>query len=164
MPDQNPEISPQSPANSPDILDFLATAPKSIRTGILLPSPAPISEPRLDRYHRVLCCHIKPNGQPCGSPALTGRKYCYFHYLWRTERPRRRSQPKTRLGQLPLLEDPNAVQLALQQVLNAIVANRIDLPRARLLLYGLQTAAVNVLHTEFDPVGFRSELATELDL
>jgi hypothetical protein len=25
------------------------------------------------------CEHIKPDGSPCGSPVMTGRRFCYFH-------------------------------------------------------------------------------------
>jgi hypothetical protein len=152
--------NPKSLANPSSLLDLLTSVPKSNKPEILLPSPTPPSAP--GPHDPPLCNHIKANGVICGSPALRGRDYCYFHHLWRTRPARQSLRPwNPRIGKLPLLEDANAVQLALQQVLNAILHKRIDLPRARLLLYGLQTASANVLHTNFDPPD--SELATDLD-
>lgn len=57
--------------------------------------------------------------------------------------------------ELPLLEDANSIQLALTQVLNALLQNHIDPKRAGLALYGLQIASSNLangvdLHTAED--------------
>lgn len=60
---------------------------------------------------------------------------------------------------LPLLGDANGVQLALQEILDSILANKMDLRRAQILLYGLQTASANVKHTYFNA---RSDTSTEL--
>jgi hypothetical protein len=32
------------------------------------------------------CTHIKTNGTQCGSPALRGRRFCFFHKNWRGQR------------------------------------------------------------------------------
>jgi hypothetical protein len=45
---------------------------------------------------------------------------------------------------LPPIEDPASIQLALIDILQALAANRLDPKRAGLLLYGLQVASVNV--------------------
>jgi len=103
-----------------------------------------------------LCEHIKTNGEFCGSPALRGRNYCYFHLTHigrRIRAERMREEMRTKAAdalqqpaalELPLLEDADSIQLALMQVLDAILHNRIDAKRAGLVLYGLQTAAGNL--------------------
>ena len=107
------------------------------------------------------CEHIKANGEFCGSPALRGRNYCYFHLThigrkMRAERARARAVARSIDAanvplELPLLEDANAVQLAIMQVVDAIAQNRIDSKRAGLLLYALQTASVNLDRADFAP-------------
>ena len=120
------------------------------------------------------CEHIKSNGEFCGSPALRGRNYCYFHLtnIGRRLRAERQFQsqvsvqekdanPATSSGQalghqpaspgdagaaleLPPLEDANSIQIALMQVIDAILHNRLDNKRAGLVLYALQTASSNL--------------------
>jgi hypothetical protein len=120
------------------------------------------------------CEHVKSNGEFCGSPALRGRNYCYFHLTHigrrlRAERQFQQSQvsvqgpdanPSASSGQalghqqaaeaqvaaleLPPLEDANSIQIALMQVIDAILHNRLDNKRAGLVLYALQTASSNL--------------------
>ena len=96
------------------------------------------------------CRHAKVNGSICESPALRDQDYCFFHT---SQRQRiRRQRRAVRLGlpfQLPLLEDAASIQLAINDVLNALLAGQIDHKTAGLLLYGLQTAATNMRHAEF---------------
>jgi hypothetical protein len=40
-------------------------------------------------YSFPTCQHIKKNGIRCGSPALRGRSFCYFHTRWRETHSRR---------------------------------------------------------------------------
>jgi hypothetical protein len=90
--------------------------------------------------------------------------YCYFHQLWRAQAEYQpfRPDPNAYLYKLPLLEDANGVQLAIQQVLDAVVAGRLELKCAHTLLYGLQTASANARIISFDPAAYRSEMPTEL--
>src|SRR5437870_2347945 len=104
------------------------------------------------------CEHIKANGLRCGSPALRQRRYCYFHFCAHDLRRRRRQQPNAPFV-LPLLEDANSIQMAIQQVAEAVLEERIDNKRAGLLLFALQTAACNLKNTDFDPKQLRE--ATE---
>ena len=123
------------------------------------------------------CEHIKSNGEFCGSPALRGRNYCYFHltHIGRQLRAERQfqqpsssqislqGQDATRsassgqaLGQQPNLgdagaalsllplEDAGSIQIALMQVIDAILSNRLDSKRAGLVLHALQTASSNL--------------------
>ncbi len=98
------------------------------------------------------CHHLKTNGLWCGSPALRGAAYCYFHEQWHRHRPRRRRSGQPPVLDLPLLEDANAIQIALQQVVQAIVNDELETRRAALLLYALQTASFNLKRTQFEPV------------
>jgi hypothetical protein len=51
---------------------------------------------------------------------------------------------------MPVLEDANAVQLALMKVMQMLVRGQMDTKMAGLLLYGLQTASSNLRHTTFE--------------
>ena len=73
-------------------------------------------------------------------------------------RRRRRQHPNAPFV-LPLLEDANSIQMAIQQVAEAVLEERIDNKRAGLLLFALQTAACNLKNTDFDPKQLRE--ATE---
>ena len=82
----------------------------------------------------------------CKSPALRESAFCYHHVNLR-----RATAPKGVFDSimLPPLEDSCGLQIALHEVLDAIVHQRIDSKRAGLLLYGLQIAAqLNARRTE----------------
>ena len=86
------------------------------------------------------CRHIMPTGAKCHSPAMRGMAYCYFH------RPGRRpalgqSQARKRPLKLPPLTDRYGVQVAISQVLNALVSSKISPRAAGQILFGLQTAS-----------------------
>ncbi len=93
------------------------------------------------------CEHIKVNGQFCGSPALRGRNYCYFH-LANVGRRLRIIKNLENLEfyplELPLLEDANSIQQAIMQVMDALIHGRIDTKMGGQLLYGLQLASANL--------------------
>ena len=83
--------------------------------------------------------------------------FCYFH-------DRYYNAPVE--DTFPPLEDADAVQVALMQVLNrlrreALRPGALDLRAVNSLLYGLQTAAFNAKHTSFDPAGFRNQIVTD---
>ncbi len=91
------------------------------------------------------CQHVRVNGTQCGSPALRGKRHCYFHS---------RHQMKPARGSIfdfPTLEDANAIQIALMQVIHAIADGKIENKRAGLLLYALQTASYNLKRTTLEP-------------
>ena len=110
------------------------------------------------KFHKPpQCQHIKTNGLQCGSPALRERKFCYFHQRTRELHHLRKKRPEMKLY-IPLLEDANAVQIAIQQVAEAIAEERIDTKRAGLLLFAFQTAACNLKNTDFEPQKLREEM------
>ncbi len=98
------------------------------------------------------CRHIFTSGKKCQSPALKAEDFCYFHHKTR-RRPSPQNQPyepytepkETTLDLSPL-EDADAIQLAISEVVLALAANRIDPRRARILIYGLQVASQNNRH------------------
>ncbi len=80
------------------------------------------------------CQHITLDEQPCGAPALRGRRFCRFHQ--HIDAPRDYS--------IPAFEDAAGVQLALMQVVRALQDKAIDTKTASLTLYALQIAATNL--------------------
>jgi hypothetical protein len=94
-----------------------------------------------------LCTHIKVNGIPCGSLALRGEVFCYFH-----QRMIRgvRTPPKSRVHPMALLEDAESIQASLMETINALVRNTIDFRRAQLILRALHIAARNAPRAHFE--------------
>jgi hypothetical protein len=90
------------------------------------------------------CDHLKQDGVPCGSPALRDKKLCYFH-----QRDHKRSQYAAGvirradvLGpRLPHMKSIPQIQAALYEILTALAARRVPLPRAGARLFDLQQAA-----------------------
>jgi hypothetical protein len=99
------------------------------------------------------CQHVKVNGTQCGSPALRRRRHCYFHdhMLDGKRRYANRQEAKPRaVFSMCLLEDANAVQLAVMQVLQLLGSGQMDTKTAGLMLYGLQIASSNLRHASFE--------------
>ncbi len=110
----------------------------------------------LNKNTRV-CTHIKVNGVPCGSPALRGEVFCYFH-----QRMIRgvRTPPRSRLHPIALIEDEHGIQASLMEVINALVRNTIDFRRAQLILRALHIAVKNSPRVHFD--GYQSEMTHQV--
>ncbi len=94
------------------------------------------------------CEHVKANGHFCGSPAMRGRNYCFFHIIDIGRRLRLQRYAAHGLQappiELPLLEDAASIQLALMQVTDALLNGTLDRKTAGLVLYSLQTASSNL--------------------
>jgi hypothetical protein len=90
-------------------------------------------------HNATQCLHQKVDGTRCGSPALTDKQFCYWHN-------RIRRQFKEKEIELPPLEDVNAVQVAINDLLHAMLQETIDQKKATSLLYGLQLARDNMRH------------------
>jgi hypothetical protein len=92
------------------------------------------------------------NGTQCGSPALNRKRQCFFHERAREQHNRIvKDQFKQARFVLPVLEDANAVQMALMQVMQLLAWGEMDRKVAGLLLYGLQTASANLRNVDFEP-------------
>jgi len=94
-----------------------------------------------------ICTHVKVTGHPCGSPALTGGRFCYFHQrmIYGVRTP-----PKSRIHPMALIENEEGIQVALMETINAIARNTIDLKRASLILRALSIATHNARRVRFD--------------
>lgn len=91
------------------------------------------------------CTHIKVNGVPCGSPALRGEQFCYFHQrLFHGVRV-----PNSRLLHTALLENEEAIQVSIMQLVNALLTGTIELKRAEIVLRALNTAVRNARRVRF---------------
>src|SRR5579864_7112194 len=98
------------------------------------------------------CTHIKTNGTQCGSPALRGRRFCFFHKNWQGQQIQLNAQPASPLRfTMPVLEDADSVQVALMQVMRLILSGQLDPKIAGLLLYALQTASLNLRQMKLEP-------------
>jgi len=89
---------------------------------------------------RHQCRHIHAKGNQCGSPALRGEHFCYFHHT--TRRPRAAGKFKyldaTEPFVLPVVEDRASALSVAAQLLSRIASNDLDVSRAGRLLYNLQ--------------------------
>ena len=111
---------------------------------------------RADQARR--CVFVKANGLRCGSPAMRGNPFCFFHDRWY-------NQPAE--DTFPPLEDGNSVQLALMQVIERLRretfrAGSLDPRLVKPLIFALKVAGQNARHTSFDGAGFRSQFVTEM--
>jgi hypothetical protein len=87
------------------------------------------------------CRHIKEDGIYCGSPALSDRKYCYYHLMQRGRRLRRARALRDNLPyrlEIQSLDNLYAVRAALTDVAQALAAGQLDSHTAGKLLYAIQ--------------------------
>jgi len=92
-----------------------------------------------------ICQFPKPDGTPCGSPALLGKKFCYYH-LRDHQRGQRIDTAVRRadvLGpQLPPMRSLRDVLAGLNEVVHALAEGRVSNQRAGRILFDLQQARV----------------------
>jgi len=143
--------SPDFPRFYADLL--LTYAPNSKEARILAPhykkifntNPSSNKEERTTMPNVKSCTHIKVTGVPCGSPALRGEPFCYFHQrLLRTVR-----WPESRLHQFALLEDAESIQTSIMELINALLCGGIDFKRGEIILRALNTAVRNARRVHF---------------
>ena len=104
---------------------------------------------------RVLCTHLfdstpsKPS-RGCGSPALRGESFCYYHHP--TRRPLRETRSAWRIARrdfsVPIPTDREQLLDILTVVLQAIADNRVKLAHARRILYSLQQVGIDLQKVE----------------
>jgi hypothetical protein len=75
------------------------------------------------------------NGRRCGSPALRGESYCYFHDT--IENP-------SGSYSLPFPEDATSLQYGVMMVIRMLVSGHVEIKRCWALLYSLQIAGANL--------------------
>lgn len=82
-----------------------------------------------------LCRHTKTDGRLCGSPALTGRHFCYYHQ--RHHHPRKSGGRPTR----PVsLDTPAAIRAQIGAVISGVLSGRFTPRQAGKSLFALQLA------------------------
>jgi hypothetical protein len=97
------------------------------------------------------CRHVFPSGARCHTPALRGKQLCYSHARSRTLIDNNRYRQHS--VALPPLEDRSAIQMALNEVVAAIAAEKINHRTAGHLLYAISIASQNLTRIEKLPAG-----------
>jgi len=98
------------------------------------------------------CQHIKVNGTQCGSPALRGKSFCFYHQHNRPLTVECYSEGDYATGEiaLPVFEDAHSIQTVIRQVMQMVLQKRIERKTASLLLYALQIASSNLKRMELE--------------
>ena len=113
--------------------------------------------------HAETCHHVKTNGAICQAVALRNDRFCYFHRAARERQQRLLRNYRSELPfVLPVLEDRESIQMAIHEVMNALLIGRIDTKKAGLLLYALQIATKNARDLDFE-AETADEVAEEYD-
>jgi hypothetical protein len=87
------------------------------------------------------CCHVKGNGERCGSPALRGQQYCFHHdRVFKAPVPENGDDLAWRFFCFDTATD---IQNGLVQTARAIAAGTISEKRGALLLRALHMAMKN---------------------
>jgi len=92
------------------------------------------------------CTHIMVTGVRCGSPALRGERFCYFH-----QRMIRgvNTPPNSRVHPIAFLENEESIQASLMEMVNALLRGTIDIKRGELVLRALNAAVRNCRRARF---------------
>jgi hypothetical protein len=95
-----------------------------------------------------LCRHILTSGRRCEAPSLKESFWCFFHARLHA-RHRAILYPRYTPGsiELPVLEDVDAIQVAISLTVNALASGKIAEKRAATLFRGLTLAARNTAAT-----------------
>jgi hypothetical protein len=94
------------------------------------------------------CRHIYPNGRRCHSPALRGKPLCYFHSRTKTIIDLNRNRDSS--VALPPLEDRGAIQIAIDEVIAAHAAGKLDRHAIWPYLFAIQMASKNLAQAKED--------------
>ncbi len=99
-----------------------------------------------DKPSTRLCEQRKFNGDPCKSPAKSGKRFCHFHEVSGTppiDINNSETIPSTHVY-LPPLEDAASIQSAISEVCELMLHRRIEPKEASSLFYAMQVASVNL--------------------
>jgi hypothetical protein len=124
----------------------ISNAPNSNAAKILARNYQKIID-RISMSNSKTCTHIKVTGVRCGSPALLGEQFCYFHQ--NAHRGVRRP-PHSRLHPIALIESEESIQASLMEVINGLIRNTLDVKRAELIIRALGIAVRNARRVKFD--------------
>ena len=90
---------------------------------------------------------LKLPDSTCGSPALRGEFFCYFHTRVIKGVPQRVDM---RMDSMALLEDSESIQLSIMHVIDGLIKGTLDKTSARLIIQALRIAARNATNVRFD--------------
>src|SRR5258708_5666057 len=68
------------------------------------------------------CAHVKASGERCRAPKERGKRFCHMHLAMQLARPQKLD--------LPPLDDPNSIQLAIMKATQGLVDGTLDLKQA----------------------------------
>ena len=89
----------------------------------------------LEKAHRAARCqHVRLNGKPCGSPAVSGEQHCHFHGMAKTDL----------CLELPVIEDSRSFQIAVMRLCKQIAKGAIEPANAKIMLQALELALDNI--------------------
>ena len=88
-----------------------------------------------------ICSHIKDNGIRCGTPAMKGRHFCYFHQ--RAHHPA--GHLNTRRYRAPIPDSVASLQIAMAHALQAAMSGDLSPKEANSIMYGIHLST-NLLH------------------
>ena len=94
------------------------------------------------------CTHIKATGHRCGSPALRGEYFCYFHT--RMVKGLSAARPTAEIWPSSNLEDAEALQCALMELVQTLYSGQIDYKTASLILRAMHIGVRNMKNIRFD--------------
>ena len=91
------------------------------------------------------CAYTKVDGRRCGGPAVTDSLFCHHH-----DGLKRRFQDRQYM--VPALDDQNAVQVALMDVINGLLTKSINRADANSIIQALWLAKSNLKGLTLSPV------------
>ena len=106
----------------------------------------------------AICEHIKDNGLRCGSPALRGRHFCYFHS--RAHLPTGRFGHRNYRAAVP--ETTESLMIAAAHVMQALATGDAPPKLANSMLYGLNLSKNLLRMKSYYPDKDRASMATEI--
>jgi hypothetical protein len=92
------------------------------------------------------CTHITVTGHRCGSPALNGEFFCYFHTRMIKGVP---TSVDSQINPIALIENAEAIQAAIMRTIDSVLKGAIDNKRAALVLKALHIAVRNSRNVYF---------------
>ena len=103
-----------------------------------------------DETNLHLCGHKFHDGASCRCIARQNQRYCHWHttavqrQARRVQYAKRRTKGAIRDLIIPMIEDPYSLQIAIHEVMDAIIDGRVKDRRAGHLLYALQLSQCNM--------------------
>jgi hypothetical protein len=93
----------------------------------------------------LICQQVKRNGVRCGSPAMRRKRYCFFYQREHEHGAKRTDEhSRQRWFERIDLNDANAVQRALSEVMQRIFEGNISYKKAAEILFKLREAVAKI--------------------